>query len=341
MISIHRFEYAGYSSEDFDLCCQLSFDNSTGETSTFLSREAVASETYRGEIQRVSSYKYTDVLAPTITLIDKNFGDFDLDRQRKILKWLTSKHTPSFMTVFHDDSGVVSYEMLGNWTEINTYKLGSGCVVGFQCVFSSISPYALSPLYTCSRSVSNPANQKFTLDIDTDEIEKAIYPRVTIQQNNSVVVYVDHPMIVNGMWVDTDYIDGTVYYYEEAQNPDGTTGAYYYNQYVNESIIATVSYDNPVTANTKTSVIIKSVNTDEYGKVRTSYLRIKNNTAGETIVLDGANKVVSSSNTKRVFGNDFMDWAWLPMYNGKNEITVIGNCNITIEYREIRKIGEI
>ncbi len=332
MISIHRFSYAGYSSEDFDLCCQLSFDNSTGETSTFLSREAVASETYRGEIQRVSSYKYTDVLAPTITLIDKNFGDFDIDRQRKILKWLTSKNMPSFMTVFHDDSGVVSYEMLGNWTEISTYKLGSGRVVGFQCVFSSISPYAYSPLYTYSQSVVNIAHQKFTIELNSDN-ENAIYPRVTIKQHNSVLVYVDKPMIVNNAWVDSDYIDGTVYYYDVA-------GDYYYNKHnADGSIVATVTKTNPVTTSTKTSVIIKSVNTDEYGKVHTSYLRIKNNSAGETIVLDGANRVVSSSATKRVFGNDFMDWQWLQLYNGKNEITVIGNCTVTLEYRCIRKIG--
>ena len=141
-------------------------------------------------------------------------------------------------------------------------------------------------------------------------------------------------MIVNGAWVDDDYIDGTVYYYV-------TTGDYYYNKHnADGSIVATVTKTNPVTTNTKTSVIIKNVNTDEYSKVHTSYLRIKNNSAGETVVLDGANRVVSSNATKRIFGNDF-DWNWLPLYNGKNEITVIGNCTVTLEYRAIRKIGEI
>lgn len=341
MIEAHRIEYRGYSSVDFDLITCLSFESDDGEVNSFLTREAVASESYRGEFKRIHQMKYTETFTPKFTLIKEGFGDFTTEEIRKVLRWLTGGSNASFLTVYKNDSNEVHFEVLGAFSNVSLYKLGNGRCVGFVAEFESSHPYAFSPLYTYSRSVSNPANQKFTIDIDTDEIERAIYPRVTIQQNNSVIVYVDHPMIVNGIWVDTDYIDGTVYYYEEAQNPDGTTGAYYYNQHINESIIATVSYDNPVTTNTKTSVIVKSVNIDEDGQVRTSYLRIKNNTAGETIVLDGANKVVSSSNTKRVFGNDFMDWAWLPIYNGKNEITVIGNCNITIEYREIRKIGEI
>jgi hypothetical protein len=67
---------------------------------------------------------------------------------------------------------------------------------------------------------------------------------------------------------------------------------------------------------------------------------IKNNTSTEKIVVDGANKVISTNRTRRIFGDDFVDWQWLPLYEGKNEITVLGNCEVTIEYREVRKIGE-
>lgn len=67
---------------------------------------------------------------------------------------------------------------------------------------------------------------------------------------------------------------------------------------------------------------------------------IKNNAATEQIILDGANKIISSTNTRRIFGDDFVDWAWLPLYDGKNEITVEGNCEVTLEYRCVRKIGE-
>jgi hypothetical protein len=164
-------------------------------------------------------------------------------------------------------------------------------------------------------------------------METPVYPRITIQQNNSVIVNVDHAMIVNNVWVDDNYIDGTVYYYAEANT-------YYYNKHNTDgSVVATVTQTNPVTTGTKTSVIIKNVHTDEDSDVYINELRLKNNTAEETIVLDVANRVVSSSSTKRIFGDDF-DWQWLPLYNGKNEITVIGNCTVTFEYRAVRKIGE-
>ncbi len=333
MISPYRIQYNNYINEDFDVICCLAFDSDSGEHPSYLSREAVASESYNGSYKRVHSYKWSEVFQPRLTLIDKDFGDFTLERQRKILSWLTSKSTPSFLTIYEDESETVMMEILGGFIDIQPYKLGNSRTVAYVCTFESVSPWAYSPLYTYSQSVVNIAHQKFTISIDSDD-ESPVYPRVTIKQNNSVLVYVDRPMIVNGAWVDSDYIDGTVYYYADA-------GDYYYNKHnADGSIVATVTKTNPVTTSTKTSVIIKNVHTDEDSGTHIIDLRLKNNSADETIVLDGANKVVSSSATKRIFGNDF-DWKWLPLYNGKNEITVIGNCNITLEYRAIRKIGEI
>lgn len=334
MISAHRIEYRGYSSVDFDLITCLSFESDDGEVNSFLTREAVASESYRGEFKRIHNFKYTETMNPKFTFIKDGFGDFTTEDIRNVLRWLTSGTNASFLTVFKDDSNIDHFEILGGFTEVLLYKLGNDRCVGIVATFESAHPYAFSPLYTYSQSMVNTAHRKFTIPIDSDEEESAIYPRVTIKQHDSVLVYVDRPMIVNGAWVDSDYIDGTVYYYD-------ATGDYYYNKHnADGSIVTTITKTNPVTTSTKTSVIIKSVNTDEYGKVHTSYLRIKNNSAGETIVLDGANKVVSSSATKRIFGNDF-DWNWLPFYNGMNEITVIGSCDVEFKWRTVRKIGEI
>jgi hypothetical protein len=66
---------------------------------------------------------------------------------------------------------------------------------------------------------------------------------------------------------------------------------------------------------------------------------VKNNTGTEKIVLDGANKIVSSNRTRRVFGDDF-NLQHLELYDGKNEITIEGNCEVTLEWREARKVGE-
>jgi hypothetical protein len=68
-------------------------------------------------------------------------------------------------------------------------------------------------------------------------------------------------------------------------------------------------------------------------------LRIANNTRGEIVVVDGANRVISSSRT-RIFGDDFINWNWLPLYDGINSISVEGNCTVIIEWREPVKCGD-
>ncbi len=322
MISIHRLIYNGYSSEDFDLCCQLAFDSDSGESNSYLSREAVSSETYRGDFKRVHSYKFTESFAPTITFIDKNFGDIALDRQRKILKWLTSKDTASFLTVHHDDSEVISYEILGAFTEIQTYKLGNGRVVGFTAVFESIAPWAFSPLKTITKDVSNPNDNIIAINIETDDLAP-VHPRITIKQDSLTnVISINHPMTDADNWVEGSVFQYTLndrYYWIDAGGikRDSTT---------NNSGIQT------------TSVSIRNTHTDDRGNIRLFDTLVKNNIKGETVVLDGANRVISSSST-RIFGDDF-SWNWLPLYEGKNELFFVGNCTVTIEYRTPIKCGE-
>jgi hypothetical protein len=67
---------------------------------------------------------------------------------------------------------------------------------------------------------------------------------------------------------------------------------------------------------------------------------VKNNNTTEIVTLDGANKIISSNSVNRIFGDDFVDWQWLELYDGKNEIAIEGNCEVTLEWRCVRKIGE-
>ena len=66
---------------------------------------------------------------------------------------------------------------------------------------------------------------------------------------------------------------------------------------------------------------------------------VKNNNTTELVTLDCANKIISSNSVRRIFGDDW-NLTWLPLHDGKNVITVLGNCKVTIQYREVRKIGE-
>jgi hypothetical protein len=90
-----------------------------------------------------------------------------------------------------------------------------------------------------------------------------------------------------------------------------------------------------------TSVKITNQHYDFFNQPSTPVTMIvKNNTATEEIEVDGANKIISSKNTKRIFGDDFVNWTWLPLYDGKNELTVEGNCEVTLKYRTVVKCGE-
>lgn len=324
MISVNRINYAGYSSQDFDLKTCLSFEGDSGDVNTFLNREAVASESYRGDFRRVHNYKYSEVLAPTLTFIKDNFEDFTIEEQRRILKWLTSKDTASFLTVYHDDSEVISYEILGGFIEINTHKAGNGRVVGFTAVFESVAPWAFSSLYTITKDVSNPLDKTITINLETDDLQNAVYPRITIQQDSIAnVISIDHPMTDTDTWV-----EGSVYQYIGNDR-------YYW---VDRNGVKQTSATNTSNIDT-TSVSIRNTHTDDKGKVNVFDTLVKNNIKGEKIILDGANRVVSSSSETRIFGNDFL-WQWTPMYEGKNELSFVGNCTVTIEYRYPIKCGE-
>ena len=322
LISVNRILYNGYSSQDFDLITSISFDSDDGEADTYLNREAIISENYRGDFRRVHNYKYQDVLAPQITFTKDGFEDFAAEEYRKVLKWLTSKDTASFLTVYHDDSEVVSYEILGGFTEINIYKHGNGRVVGVTATFESVAPWAFSPLYTITKDVSNPSDSVITINLETDDPQNAIYPRITLQQDSTTnIITVNHTMGDTDNWVEGSvFYDGSNYYWIDAKGVKHT------------SVINTSKFET-------TSVSIRNIHTDDVGNVSTFDALVKNNIKGETVVLDGANRLVASSSTSRIFGNDF-SWNWTPLYEGSNTLSFIGNCTVKIEYRTPIKCGD-
>ena len=97
MISAHRIEYRGYSSVDFDLKTCMAFESDDGEVNTYLTRESVASESYRGEFKRITQFKYTETFNPKFTFIKDGFGEFTTEEIRKVLRWLTGGANASFL----------------------------------------------------------------------------------------------------------------------------------------------------------------------------------------------------------------------------------------------------
>ena len=333
MIAPYRISWNGYSSRDFDVLTELAFDGDSGETNTFLNRQAVVSETYDGSLKRGHTYKWNEALAPKITFIKEDFGDFSQSENRKMLTWLTGKKTAGFLSIYHDDSEVISYEILGNWTEIQQYKLGNGRIVGYTAVFESLTPYAFSALQTVTKDVSDPSDNTFPINLETDDPENAVFPKVTIQQDIvTSVVEIDHAMTDQDEWQ-----EGTVYHYAAG------------NQYYWVDVNGTKQTQSTNTSGIETTgIVITNTYADDNQISHRVTTKVKNNTKGEIVILDGANKVISSSRTTRIFDEDFygsfddsfVHWNWLPLYKGKNEIKVIGNCTVKIEYRYPIKCGE-
>lgn len=336
MISPNRIRFGGIFSDELnmpDLIVDCAFESDNSEVSTFLTREAITSETYDGRNKKISSFKYTENFSPKFTFIKKNFEDFTQDEIRSLLKYLTSKDTTSLLEIYDDDSNVISWASIGNFSEIQLYKITNKRTVGVTAVWSSISPFAMSDLYIVTKTISSSENNKITIEIDTDD-NKPIYPRVTINHGYGdvstphTVVRIPTGTVYNhlsDMVENTAYFNGTTYYWKTAP---GTDEAYFNSSTTNPNL------------NT-TSVRITNTHTDLLNKKTVlSPVIIKNNTSTEKVVLDGANKIISSSNTKRIFGDDFVNWQWLELYDGKNEITIEGNCEVTLQWREARKIGE-
>ena len=197
MISPHRIKYRGIESTELniiDLIMCVALDSDNGETSTYLNRVAVESESYDGRYKNTVGYKYDEVFAPKFTFMKRDFANFSMDEVRQVLKWLTSTDKTSLLEVYYDDSNAVSFAAIGGWTEIQLYKLANNRTIAITAVFSSVMPFALSDLYTVTKTISLPTDNKIIIDIDTDD-NKPVYPKVTIKHgyNNTPHLLVNIP----------------------------------------------------------------------------------------------------------------------------------------------------
>ena len=188
MIDAHRIVFNGFDSLDFDVTTHLAFDSDNGSTPSFLNRDSVHSEHYDGSYRRIHSYKYNDVVTPTFTFIKQNFEDFTPEENRRMLSWLTASDKPGLLKIYQDDSNVLSYQLFGNFTETEVYKLGNGRVVGYVATFESSAPYAYSREFIYPEVHANDTEitdndetndyltvsgtKEFTITCNTDEYNK-------------------------------------------------------------------------------------------------------------------------------------------------------------------------
>lgn len=376
MINPQYIVYGGKSNMDLnvDIITCVSFDSDNGEMTSFLNREGVVGESHDGRYKRVTRYKYSESFSPKFTFVKKDFSDFKIDEVRTILKYLTSKDTTALLEVYYeqDDTktedqqeSVASWVAIGGWTEISTYKLANNRTVGITATFESVTPYALSPIYT----VPIKGGETKTIKIETDEPQYPVCPKITIQQTG-LLVNIPTGMLLDpklsDMVENTVYFNGSTYYWKSAQKqtsdvrPDYSwpqvkmsreydekdvlekNVIYYYEPSALYVWIEPLYFQSSSTNPNLETTSVKIVNThsdllNPLGELPATIT--KNNTSSEQIILDGTNKITSSNRARRIFGDDF-NWQWLELYDGTNDVTVEGNCEITLEYRCPRKVGE-
>lgn len=377
MVNPHRIKYNNiFSNElnipDLIMCVAMNSDN--GETPSFLNREAVSSDSHDGRYKKIHRFKFTETFSPKFTFFKKDFSNFEIDEVRTTLKWLTSKDTTSLLEAYYDDSNVVAWASIGGFVDLQTYKIANNRTIAITATWDSISPFAMSDLYIVTKTITTTDN-KITININTDD-NQPVYPRVTIKHNGSIVRVSDDKIYTEqsiDMLPNTVYYNGRTYYWKTAGRASGaqnpyendsgwelvvvdnkdysvsdlieTNTVYYYSKnkmyywidpyYFHEQ----TGGDAPVLATT--SVKLTNTHTDFFNKsTLLPSVVVRNNNATETVVIDGANKIIYSDSVRRIFGDDFVDWRWLELRDGKNEIAVEGNCKVTLEWREVRKIGE-
>jgi hypothetical protein len=366
-----RFNNNKYAELTIDVITDVSFDSDNGEMSSFLNRSAVAAESYDGRYKNTAKYRYDELFSPKFTIVKADFSDFTQNEVRQVLKYLTQTDMPALLEVYDDKkSDVVDWAAIGGWTEISTYKIANNRTVGIVATFEAITPYAMSDIEPPNKIISE-TNKKFIIDTDDNQ---PIYPRITIQQKGIVVTINKNLTAMDDMIENTIYSNGTTCYWKTLGEPvwrNSKTKPIYsgweiiqiVRDYTEEDMDVmehdtfyynptsqTYFWIDPYTFHSESVANMPDLKTTSV-RIRNTHdspinprgaldaVVVKNNTATEKIIIDGANKIISSTNTRRIFGDDF-NWKWLELFDGENEITVEGNCEIQIEYRTVRKVGE-
>jgi hypothetical protein len=227
-------------------------------------------------------------------------------------------------------------------------------------------PYAFSRKIEITKQISEPTTLIVTSN--SDEYSKPIYPTVTIKFSDKNIY----------MPVDSD---PTADNYAMIPNVIYTWSGNYYVNLPSVGKTVQLESNNPVTSNMNSTLVnsdnyildgyyyftqegviaqkISTVDNQLIWKVITDVgaaIKIYNMTAeastivsgaaiGETIILDGTNKVISAYDVNgkqetRIIGNHF-NWDWLPLNYGDNNITITGNCEVKLEWLEPRKVGDL
>lgn len=360
LISPYRIKFRGKTNIDFDVIVGAAFDSDHGSTESFLVKESTSSNTYDGSRRNIHGYHYTDVMNVSFTLIKQDYTDITDSERRKIYAWLTGSNKVEELVIYKDDSEVVAYRLMGNFTNIEHYKLGNGRDVGVVVNFEHIAPYAYSLPKSITKTITKP--ETFTINCRSDIYEKNLFPRITVTIGDSIFLPVDEDPSTDTF----EMLENVAYEYK---------GHYYIklngqkhalsvtSNKIENQTADNESVDTYCLSTSDKTIYLGVVLDGQYGwkKIVTvgagfdvkniydgkvvAHTTVVDCYANESIILDGDNKIISSTyagdkTSIRVFGDTF-NWEWIHLLPGENEIAVSGDCTIVIEWVEPMKIGNM
>lgn len=145
MSSYHTsFTYLNKNSyDDFNLKIAHFESGDSGETDSYLSQEAIYSESTRGTKRTMYGTKYNSVALLHITVTQPDGSEFGIEQTRKINRWLTGSNQYNWMDLYVGNE--IKYRMHCFVQDVKPYKLDSR-IVGFVIVVESSSPWCYSTL---------------------------------------------------------------------------------------------------------------------------------------------------------------------------------------------------
>lgn len=240
--------------------------------------------------------------------------------------------------------------------------------------FDNLKEYEFQKVNSANKTLDS-TNTNFKIECETDEYGKVLYPKVTIKYDTDNIY-----LPING---DTDptedpsyyMIPNVIYSYTDSTNKETLRVNINGEKHVVTALTPSIQHDpnnysnigycySPDNKDIRIAVEGSTQGVYEWqsvgnvyaavqienkyklnGEDKSSITWIAGGVNGETVVLDGENKIIYNKtqddrDVVKIIGDRF-NLNWLPLAYGTNDITITGNCEIKFEWVEPRKVGSL
>ena len=184
-----KFGYLNRFNTDFGLQV-VAFDPDDGEMDSYLSVDSVFTDKFDGTRRYDYGAKYKETSMLYITMVKNNYADFSRTELREVLGWLTGLRKVSWLDLYNDDDGKISYSFLGRVTDVKLQKMDAR-VIGIKVEFTSVSPWAFSRVQKIELTLNGNKTLVPVCNY-SDEYSLYLHPNITFvnkSENGSLNIF--------------------------------------------------------------------------------------------------------------------------------------------------------